>query len=136
MQLISALDPAAYTAIQDVALKFGFPAILVLLILGAVFYALWQIGGKILEVTIKTMDKISLSNEKNAEATEKIAQLIDVMTDQNTIIDKRLSSIESASKKQLMVLRKSIIALKELIPKEKAHIKDLLDEILREVNDK
>jgi uncharacterized protein HemX len=141
MQLIAqaaqqaALPTEAYGALQNLAIQFGFPAVLLILTLGAVGYALWSIGGKIMNVTIETMGKISLSNEKNADATEKIAQLIDVMTKQNDIIDKRLSNIESLTKRQIHFVRKCVLALKELVPKEKQHIKDSLNEILAEIKE-
>lgn len=134
--IISEVDPQAYGVIQDVAIKFGFPAVLVLLMLGGFFYVVWKFGGRITDSVIKTMDKISESNGKNSEATEKIAQLIEVMTEQNHIIDNRLSNLEHLNKKQISLMRKSIISLKDLIPQDKSHIKDLLNEILREIEEK
>lgn len=145
MQLILAqvqVQPEAYTLVQNIADKFGFPALLVLILMAAGFFIIYKFGGRVTDFIIEILKKIHESNNKNAEAIEKILELVEVFIKQSEITDKRIENIEKKlnsidynNKRQTNLIRKVIIALKDLVAKDKQHIKDLLNEALNDVKD-
>jgi predicted PurR-regulated permease PerM len=113
--------------------QYGIFAALFILLLGAVLYFVWIIAFKISDHTIKTMNSISATNEKFAESSGKMAELVKILADQTESTLNQLKFIKSNLNRQNAAATE-LIQIIRLIPNDiKPEISIRLDNIIKEL---
>lgn len=133
----SALESSIPLIVEKV-FQYGFPGVLLIILLGAVGFFIWKIAIKLSDQTIKTLSSISETNSKFADSSSKIAELIKILADQTEANLDQLKFIKNNLNKQnyaAIELMNIIKTIPKLIDKEKDSSEIILriDNVIKEL---
>lgn len=113
--------------------QYGVFGALFILLLVAVLYFIWQVGLKISDHVIKTLNSISETNGKFADSSTKMADLVEVLVKQTESTLQQLKFIKTHLYKQ-NAAAVEVLNIIKLIPQENnPEINVRLDNVAKEL---
>lgn len=121
-------------AAKSLGEQFGFAGALVLLLLAGLAFLIWHAYTLVTTKMVEHIERVSTSGEKTALATEKISEMIDLLNSSMTAMNERIESVDDRSKRMCTLVRRCVLAAKELVPDEYKHVAAQLEQIAHELD--